>query len=119
RLVPGPAGRRRRGRRRGGGRVGRGRRVGWRAIAVGDLQSLVGTGRLADDVRHAAGAVKAVRVRDADTGGGLRVGAGRVVVTAGAGPGHVVEDVARDLPRASLVGVEGAQDVLGVPEVVV
>src|SRR5690606_9000649 len=89
------------------------------AVAVRDPVALVGARGLRHDLRHAAGVVHPVGVRDAHRRGGLRVGAGGVVLVALAGPGHVVEDVAPDLPVAPLVGVEGAQDVPGVLEVVV
>src|SRR5690606_17058522 len=72
-----------------------------------------------DDARNATRPVEGVRVGDADAGVGRRVGPGGVAVTASARPGHIVEDVSGDLPETRLVGVEGPQDVLGVPEVVV
>src|SRR5690349_21483609 len=116
----GPGGLGRTGRGAGRTRRAAGRpRTPRRQVAFRHLQALVGTGRLADDLRHAAGPVEAVRVRDADGRVGLRVRPGGVVLAARHGPGDVVEDVAADLPVAGLAGIEGAQHVLGVLEVVV
>jgi hypothetical protein len=89
------------------------------AGAVRLLHARAGACRTGHDGGHAVGFVELVAVMDVDRGGRLGVGAGGVVLLARLGPRHVVEDVAADLPVAGPVGVEGAQDVVGVLEVVV